>query len=170
MKPVIKLNFYVPATRLLYDYSVHKCIIIKAASHYSIKRMVVTLWIDKSLTLRVQWLMFILQALYLKRSWLHKGFCQNCSTQERARKEHSFLGAKFFCCLHGWILTNQYWINCSPIVYRQKGGRIPAWFLTSQEAGRIPGSILPLSCVGNLGKSPKWIQQLLVLSLRSSVL
>ena len=67
-----------------------------------------------------------------------RGSCLYCSTQQRARKDCTpgLPGCKFFCCLHGWILTIQYWINCSPIVYTQKGGKYE---------GFLP--------VGNLGKS-----------------
>ena len=85
------------------------------------------------------------------KSCIYTCLISYCSTQERARKEYLH-GCKTLL-LPAWLnpdqsIVNQLFPNIN--VYTQKGGRIPKWFLTNQEAGGgIPGSILPLSCVGN---------------------
>ena len=76
-----------------------------------------------------------------------RALANNSSTQERARKVHSFLGAKFFCCLHGWILTNQYWFYGSSIAYMYNTDRKEEGFLPDSSPVRKQGGFQASYCL-----------------------
>ena len=71
--------------------------------------------------------------------------------KEPWRSTPSWLQNSFFTCMgESWPINTE---SIVPQLFTdRKKAKIPAWLLTSQEAEGIPGSIMPLSCLGNLGK------------------
>ena len=58
--------------------------------------------------------------------------------KDPGRSTPSWVQTSFVACMgEYWPINTE--INCSAIVYRQERGRIPVWFLTSQEAGGFLG-------------------------------